>query len=47
MIIRRTIGLLSNLITMRRTFGLLRSFSMVFAFSGRLPFFRAAFSSRA
>jgi hypothetical protein len=47
MIIRRAVGLLSSLIPMRRTFGLLRSFSMVFAFSGRLPFFQAAFSSRA
>jgi hypothetical protein len=38
MIIRRTVGLLRSRIPMRRTFGLLRSFSMVFAFSREPPF---------
>ncbi len=38
MIIRRTAGLLRSRIAIRRTFGLLSSFSTVFAFSGEPPF---------
>jgi hypothetical protein len=37
-IIRRTAGLLRSRIAIRRTFGLLSSFSTVFAFSGEPPF---------